>query len=112
MTASSATVAPTPSNAPQAGLRAVVAALSAAPLGVLADAIAKDDSTVCRIRSEETKVTFSDAIRLLYAAGFKTVPIGKVCVDRETYHALTTIAQKAMAMPDVAQRLVWDEDQG
>jgi hypothetical protein len=101
----------TPSNSLQAGLRAVAAALSSTPLEVLGAAIGRDDTVACRVRSEEAKVTVSDALRLIYAAGYKTVPAGKVCVDRETYQALSTIATKAMAIPAMAHQLVWDEDQ-
>lgn len=101
--------AATASNALQGGLRAVAAALSAAPLDRLASAIGKDDSTVCRIRSEEAKVTISDALRLIYAAGYKAVPIGKVCVDRSRYEAMVTIASAAMVDEQTARRLTWDE---
>lgn len=92
----------------QAGLQAVAQALAAASLTALAQAIAKDESTACRIRSEECKVSLSDAVRLLYAAGIKCVPVDRVCVDGATYQALTTIAAKAMARPEVVQQLVWD----
>ena len=93
----------------QAGLRAVAGALSSTPLDVLAAAIGKDDTVACRVRSEEIKVTMSDALRLIYAAGYKAVPLSKICVDRDTYQALATIAGKAMADPEMSQRLVWDE---
>jgi hypothetical protein len=99
----------TASNSLQAGLRAVAAAMSATPLDALGAAIGKDDSTACRIRSEEAKVTMSDALRLLYAAGFKAVPAGKVCVDRARYEAMVTIASAAMADEQTARRLTWDE---
>jgi hypothetical protein len=107
----SPSIVATPSKSLQSGLRAVAAALSSTPLDVLGAAIGKDDTVACRVRSEEAKVTISDALRLIYAAGFKTVPAGKVCVDRATYQALSTIATKAMAIPSMAHQLVWDEDQ-
>lgn len=92
-------------------LRGVARALAAAPLPTLAESIGRDDTTACRIRSEEVKVTISDAVRLLHAAGLKAVPLRKVCVDREVYQAMTTIASRAMADEQTARRLTWDEDQ-
>lgn len=109
MTALSSTPAASATNGLQAGLRAVAAALSATSLDALAAAIGKDDSTVCRVRSEEAKVTISDALRLIYAAGYKAVPQGKVCVDRARYEAMVTIASAAMADEQTARRLTWDD---
>ncbi|MDE2215534.1 MAG: hypothetical protein KGJ61_10545, partial [Candidatus Omnitrophica bacterium] len=83
------------SNRLQSGLQAVARALSSAPLPTLSKAVARDDSTVCRIRSEEVKVSLSDAVRLLYAAGMKVVLADRVCVDKATYEAMSTIAAKA-----------------
>ena len=91
-------------------MRTVAKALTATGLDVLAQAICKDDTTACRVRSEEAKVTISDAVRLMHAAGLKPVPFGKVCVDRATYDALSAIATKAMANPDIARQLVWDDE--
>ena len=101
--------ATTQSNALQVGLRAVEIALAATNLDVLAAAIGKDDSTACRVRSGETKVCISDAIRLMYAAGYKAVPQGKVCVDRGRYEAMVTMASAAMADEQTMRRLTWDE---
>lgn len=95
----------------EACLRAAAQALAHAPLDVLAGAIGRDDTTACRIRSEEAKVTISDAVRLLHAAGLKTVSRRKVCVDREVYAAMTTIASRAMADEETARRLTWDDEQ-
>lgn len=91
------------------GLKTVARALASAPLDALAKAVAKDDSTVCRIRSEEVKVNMTDAVRLLYAAGLKVVPVEKVCVDKSTYEAMSTIAGKAMANPSISRQLTWDD---
>ncbi len=92
-------------------MRAVAAALAQMPLSAIAEALGRDETTACRVRSDETKVALTDAIRVLYAAGMKVVSQEKVCVDRATYEALSTIATKAMAQPDMARRLVWDEEQ-
>lgn len=97
------------SNAVQVGLRAVASALASASLDALAAAIGKDDSSVCRIRAEETKVSMSDAVRLIYAAGKKVVGREKVCVDRARYEALVVMASAAMADEQTVRRLTWDE---
>jgi len=96
-------------NDPQAALRVVASALAATSLDVLAAAIGKDESTVCRIRSEEAKVSVSDAVRLLYAAGKKVVNADKVCVDRARYEAMVTMASAAMSDEQTVRRLTWDE---
>lgn len=94
----------------QGSLRVVAQALSATPLEALADAIGKDDSTASRVRSEEARVSVSDAVRLICAAGLKVVGADKVCVDRARYEAMVTIASAAMADQQTARRLTWDEE--
>jgi hypothetical protein len=94
----------------QASLRVVAQALSATPLEALAEAIGKDDSTASRVRSEEARVSISDAVRLITAAGLKVVAADKVCVDRARYEAMVTIASAAMADQQTARRLTWDEE--
>lgn len=90
----------------QGSLRSVAQALARASLETLAGAISKDETTLCKIRGGDAKVSIEDAVRVLDAAGLKVVPINKVCVDRETYLAVSTIATRAMALPDVARRLM------
>lgn len=96
-------------NRVQLGLRSVAAALASTSLDILSGAIGKDDSTVCRIRSEDAKVSISDAIRLVYAAGMKIVGAEKVCVDRARYEAIVTMASAAMSDEQTVRRLTWDE---
>lgn len=96
-------------NDPQSALRVVASALAATPLDVLAAAIGKDESTACRIRSEEAKVSISDAVRLIYAAGKKVVSAEKVCVDREMYEAMVSVTSRAMSDAQTVRRLTWDE---
>lgn len=98
------------SSALQAGLKLVATCLSDTALPTLADAVAKDDSQVSRIRSGELGAKVTDVVRMLYAAGLKVVPADRVCVQRETYQAISTIAAKAMADQDVARKLMWDND--
>lgn len=93
----------------QAGLRLIAASLGGASLETLAQAIGRDDTQVCRIRSGQLGATVQDVARLLYAAGLKVVPADRVCVDGPTYQALSTIAARAMANEEFARRLVWDD---
>ncbi|MGL4573945.1 MAG: hypothetical protein ACRCV9_04060 [Burkholderiaceae bacterium] len=97
-------------NATQASLRSVAQALASTSLEVLAEAIGKDDSTVSRVRSEEAKVSMSDAVRLLCAAGLKVVGADRVCVERASYEAMVTIAAKAMSCSETVRRLTWDDE--
>lgn len=90
-------------------MQSVATALSKTPLDVLARAISKDDSQTSRIRSGQLGATTPDLIRLLHAAGLKVVSADKVCVDRAKYEAMVTIASAAMACPETARRLTWDE---
>lgn len=93
----------------QAGLQRVEQALASTSLDTLASAIGKDDTQVCKIRSGELGAKVKDVIRLLHAAGLKVVPADRVCVQREKYEAMVTIAAAAMADPATARRLTWDE---
>lgn len=92
-----------------ASIRAVMAALSGTPLEKLAAAIGKDDSQVCKIRAGELGAKVNDVVKLLHAAGLKVVPADRVCVQREKYEAMVTIASAAMADPATARRLTYDE---
>lgn len=90
-------------------LRLVASSLASTSLDTMASAIGKDDSTASRIRSEEAKVSISDAVRLLHAAGLKVVSLDKVCVSKAKYEAMVTIASAAMSDEDTVRRLTWDE---
>jgi hypothetical protein len=94
------------------GLQSIETALSSTSLEVLAKALGKSDTTVvCRIRSEESKATISEIVRLIYASGLKVVNADRVCVDGKTYEAMATIAAKAMSNPNITRQLTWDDTQ-
>ncbi len=98
------------SKALQSGLQLIAKCLSGTALETLAAAIGKDDTTqVSRIRSGQLGAQVSDVARMLYAAGLKVVPVDRVCVDRATYEAMSTIAAKAMSNPEISRKLTWDE---
>ncbi len=84
--------------------------LASASLDELGAAVEKDDTQACRIRSGQANVSILDAVRMLYAAGVKCVPLGHVCVERGTYEAMTLIASKAMANVGIARQLVWSDE--
>ena len=109
MQASSVGPEATSSKSLQDGLNRVETALAGTSLEVLAQAIGKDDSQVCKIRSGELGAKVRDVVKLLHAAGLKVVPTDRVCVKREKYEAMVTIAAAAMADPATARRLTYDE---
>jgi hypothetical protein len=49
-------------------------------------------------------------VRLLYAAGLKCVPASRVCIEVDTYEAVTTIARAAMACHETSRRLLWEDE--
>lgn len=100
---------PIASNRLQAGLQSVATALSRTSLDVLCKAIGKDDTQASRIRSGQIGASVQDVVRLLYAAGLKVVNADRVCIHGPTYQAMATIAARAMANAEIAQKLTWDD---
>jgi hypothetical protein len=94
----------------QAGLQLVAKALASTSLDVLAEAISKDDTQVSRIRSGQLGATIADVVRLMNAAGLKIVPADRVCVARDKYEAMVTIASAAMSDAATVRRLTWEGD--
>jgi hypothetical protein len=86
----------------------VSARLAQARLSDLAEALGRDEASVCRIRSGETRITFAEAMRLIAALGHKVVPADAVCVSRERYAAIAELAAAAMADAQIRQRLIWE----
>lgn len=84
--------------------------LARLPLDVLAQALSKDESTASRVRSGEARVTVGEFCDLLDAAGLKVVSREKVCVDKQKYEALATLAVAAMSDKQTIQRLVWEDE--
>lgn len=93
----------------EAGLRLISQKLGSTSLETLAHAIGRDDSQVSRIRSGQLGATVHDVAKMLYAAGLKVVPADRVCVDGATYQAMATIAARAMANEEIAQKLTWGD---
>jgi hypothetical protein len=61
------------------------------PLSAIADAIGKDESAACRIRSNERPCTLTEFCALLDLAGFKLVSKGKQCIDAEELQMLRRV---------------------
>lgn len=72
----------------------------------LAAAMGVAESTVSRMQSE----TLDAFASLLAHCGLKCISDDKVCVSREMYAAMTLINQRAMSDPEVARKLVWEEE--
>lgn len=109
MTAASLGTDAITSKALHRDLQLVAQALSSTSLERLAGAIGKDDTQACKIRSGELGAKVGDMVRLLHAAGLRIVPSDRVCVQRQKYDAIVTIAAAAMADPETARRLTSDE---
>lgn len=71
----------------------------------VADALGKSDSWVDKVRNGESGVLVTDLPALLQQLGLKVVDSGKVCVDRDVYISLKTIAGAALEAP---QKLEWE----
>ena len=72
----------------------------------LAAAIGFHESTISKMKGE----VLAHFAQLLAHAGLKVVAVDKVCVSREMYEAMTLINQRAMADPEIARKLVWEEE--
>ena len=72
----------------------------------LASAMGVSESTVSRMQSE----TLDAFASLLAHCGLKCVPLSFHCVSREMYEAMTLINHRAMADPEIARKLMWEEE--
>lgn len=64
-------------------LAALTTRLLKISLASIAQAIGKDESAACRIRSNERPCTLTEFCALVDLAGFKLVSKGKVCIDAD-----------------------------
>ncbi len=76
-----------------------------AKAAAVADALGKSDSWVDKVRNGECGVMLHDIPALIDALGLKCVGSEKVCVDREIYVSLKTIAGAALEAP---RKLEWE----
>lgn len=83
--------------------------LNRLPLGIVAGALGKDESTACRVRSGERGCNAEEFCALLDVSGLKLVDKGKVCVDREVHEFLVREHEKSVTGGLFAQRLKADE---
>lgn len=79
--------------------------ISAVGQNTIAAEIGVSAPTVSRFVADDLQ----RACEVLAAAGLKLVEHDRVCVDRQTYTALSHIAAKAMKDPEIAQKLVWED---
>lgn len=105
-----ADILPIPTEPSRKIAQALLSRLAKLPLAEISKAIDKDESTASRLRSGESRLTVGEFAQLLAAIGFKVVDKDRVCVDRKTYEAMAHINARAMRDPDVAKRLMWDDD--
>ncbi len=72
----------------------------------LAQVLGVSESTVSRIKSEKLE----DSISLIYHLGFKVVPEDNVCVRRDRYEAMATLAKAAMSCEETSRKLIWESE--
>jgi hypothetical protein len=70
-------------NLPVNALALLTTRLLKIPLQAIAEAIGKDESAACRIRSNERPCTLTEFCSLLELAGFKLVSRDKQCVPAD-----------------------------
>lgn len=80
-----------------------------AGLSPIAKAIGVDESTVCRLKGNETKVGFKVFSIMLAFIGLKIVPVGVKCFRPEDIDPYIAIAKQHMAAMNSAEELIWDE---
>lgn len=73
----------------------------------IATVMGVSESTVSRLKNDCSE----QFCMLLSCAGLKIVASERVCVDPETYRAMAHIAGRAMQQPDVASKLLWEDDE-
>ena len=79
--------------------------LRTAKAAAVADALGKSDSWVDKVRNGESGILIHDIPALLHVLGLKAVGDEKVCVDREIWTSLKTIAGAALEAP---RKLEWE----
>lgn len=72
----------------------------------LAASLGASEATISRIKNERLQ----ECLAFLYAAGFKVVPQGRVCVDPAKLDAVMTLARAAMGDEATARKLVWEDE--
>lgn len=72
----------------------------------IAASLGASESTISRIKNER----LHECLMFLYAAGFKVVPQGRVCVDPVKFEAVMTLARAAMGDEETARKLVWEDE--
>lgn len=87
----------------------ILGVLARMPLERIAEAIGKDESTACRVRSGEARLTVMELGSLLDAAAQKVVSIEQVCVRRDKLGAMATLLAAAFADEQTTHRLVWED---
>lgn len=95
--------APAESALRKAGV--VAERLRSAKRTATANALGKSDSWVDKVLNGESGVMLSDIQPLLDALGLKAVDKSKVCVDKDIYTSLKSIAGAALEAP---QKLEWE----
>jgi hypothetical protein len=84
----------------------ILARLQGGNAEAVAAAIGVSPSTISRLKSDHLETLCA----VLARAGLKVVEVERICVDADTYRAVSHLASKAMADPEIARRLVLEGD--
>lgn len=75
----------------------------------IASVIRKDDSTLCKIRSNERPCTLTEFCALLDLAGLKLVDKSRFCVKKDEFDFMRRMTARALANEQTAQQLTFDD---
>lgn len=78
-------------------------------LEAIAEAIGKDDTEACKVRSGERRCTLSEFCALLDVSNLKLVDKGRFCVKRDEFEFMRKMTARALANQAVAQQLTFDD---
>ena len=104
------TVQQTAPAMPRNSAQALLRALASMPLEAISEAIHKDDSVACRVRSGDARLTVQELGALIDACGQKLVSKDAVCIRREKYESMSHLFAAAMSDEATVRRLIWDEE--
>ena len=78
-------------------------------LEAIAQAIQKDDTEACKVRSGERRCSLSEFCALLDLAGLKLVDKSRHCVRADEFEFMRKMTARALANQQVAEQLTFDD---
>lgn len=81
------------------------------PLEAIADAVNKDESTACRIRTGEARLTVHEFCALVDAAGKKLVGKGQYCVNKAKFEAVILLLTSSLSDEETVRKTLRQDDE-